>query len=230
MGGDQVNEQYAHWIETLADLQGGRPGYSDQQPESLAALVKIARDIEPTKVIEIGTSYGLSLRAWLEVPSVEVIAIDMFFDPLRKSHEVLPFDWDRVDLIETDVLDVNLSALWKPDDVVILYFDCHGARQMSYVLNVISSLPDWSVVVVDDMWYSPEGLSENNVQCFFDEVVLPQIDASAPHCLRPKSYAPYWEGGSFFSFDEVEPLMSWVKHYRYKLHFEPGVKLVWWVV
>lgn len=223
-------EKYIHWIKTLADLQGGRPGYSDQQPGSLAALVELARKVEPTKVVEIGTSYGLSLRAWLEVPDLEVIAIDMFFDPLRKSHAVLPFDWDRVDLIEADVMNVNLPALWGTDDCVILYFDCHGASQMSYVLEAVSSLPDRSIVAVDDMWYSPEVLDEDNVQAFFDAVVLPQIDADAPHCLRPESYAPYWEGGSFFSFGEVVPLMNWVKQERYRLHFEPGVKLAWWSV
>ena len=229
--GEQVsNERYARWIKILADLQGGRSGYSDQQPESLAALVELARTVKPTKVVEIGTSYGLSLRAWLEVPDVEVVAIDMFFDPLRKSHVVLPFDWDRVDLIETDVMDVNLPALWKPDDVVILYFDCHGARQMRYVLDAIPSLPDWSVVAVDDMWYSPEELNGDNVQAFFDVVILPQIDTDAPHCLRPKDYAFYWEGGSFFSFGEVEPLMSFVNQHRYRLRFEPGIKMVWWGV
>ena len=225
------NEKYAQWIKTLADLQGGRPGYSDQQPESIAALVELATHVEPTKVIEIGTSYGLSLRAWLEVPDLEVIAIDMFFDPLRRSHKVLPFDWDRVDMIETDIANVNLPALWKPDDRVIFYFDCHGAHQMNYVLaRGVPFLPEESVFAVDDVWYSHEELNEDNVQVFFDEVVLSQVDASAPHCLRPKDYAPYWEGGSFFSFDEIAPLMQYVNEREIPLNFEPGVKLVWWWV
>lgn len=223
------NERYAQWIATLAKLQGGRPGYSDQQPESIAALVELAREVKATKVVEIGTSYGLSLRAWLEVPDLEVIAIDMFFDPLRRSHDVLPFDLDRVDMIETDVVNVNLPALWEPDDRVILYFDCHGAYQMGYVLaTAVPSLPEGGVFAVDDMWYSYEGLNEDNLQVFFDEVVLPQLDASAPHCLRPKDHAPYWEGGSFFSFDEVGPLMQYVNEREIHLNFEPGVKLVWW--
>lgn len=225
------NEKYAQWIRVLAELQGGRPGYSDQQPESIAALVKLAERTNPTKVVEIGTSYGLSLRAWLEIPSIEVIAIDMFFNPLWQSHKALPFDTNRVDTIEADIMSVNLPALWEPDDCVILYFDCHGANQMSYTLTkAVPFLPKGSVVAVDDMWYSPEILDENNLQAFLSETVLPQIDEDAPHGLRPSSYAPYWKGGSFFSFDEVTPLMAYLAGNSIPANFEPGIKFLWWQV
>jgi len=219
---------YEEWRLALAKLQGGRTYYRDQTPESIKQLVDLARAYEPNKIIEIGTSYGLSLRAWLHaLPEVHVTAIDFTFNPLRMTTDVVPYDESRVTLVESDVSNVELPMYWHGTDKVILFFDCHGAANMRYTLKHAESLPKGSVFAVDDMWYSEEKLHEGNLEEFYDRVVLPTVD---PHCpVRPVDYSDYWVGGSFYCFDEVHPLMRYLERNRIVATHEPP-KLLYWEV
>lgn len=225
-------ERYEHWRKTLADLQGGRTYFRDQTPESVAALVRLAHDFDPSVIIEIGTNYGLSTRAWLEgSQDAEIVLIDFTFNPLRKSDEVLPIDWDRLTLVEKDVQSVILDRLWDDGDVVLMYFDCHGEGPIKHMLSYVGRMPLFGVIAVDDMWYSKEqisGVYGRDPEEFFQEVVIKQVDPNCP--VRPTDYAHYWKGGSFYGFSEVRPLLEYINTHRIELQFDPDVKLVWWKV
>lgn len=218
---------FREWIGKLALVQN-RLYYRDQSPESLNALVELVHRYKPTKIVELGTLFGFSLRAWLSAKSdAEIVAIDLSFKSLRESQQFLPVDVSRVKFLEQNILKTDFSRLWSEDDKVIFYVDAHDMPNvpiMEYVLeNALPALPQGSVVVVDDLWYSPENLSTDNAAQFFGSTVTNEID---PLQCFDGYYAPYWKGGSFFGFPEVVPLMAWVNRNRIELIFDPMVKLV----
>lgn len=233
-GGERVTKskesrfgEFGQWITKLAVAQN-RLYYRDQTPESMNALVELVHQYQPTKIIEMGTLSGLSLRAWLSADSdAEVIAIDLSLKPLHQSQQVLPVDLSRVRLLEQDILKIDFSRLWTPEDRILLYVDAHDQPNvpiMEHVLqNALPSIPTGSIVAVDDLWYSPSTLDSNNSFKFFEDTVIPQFD---PIIYRTLNYAPYWEGGSFVGFPEVVPLMQWANQHAIKLRFKSEVKMV----
>ncbi len=222
---------------TLADLQEilttlaraqRRLYLRDQTPASLAALITLAEDLQPTRIVELGTCQGLSLRAWLAARTpARVTAIDLSMAALRTSLETAPLDLSRVDLLEQDILKIDFPRLWKTGDRVLLYVDAHDQPQvpiMAHVLeHVLPALPPGSLVVVDDLWRSETPLNPDNAVAFFQDRVLPEID---PLQCFPGHYASYWQGGAFMGFAEVIPFLTWVNNQRLELKLHAGAKLV----
>ena len=222
-----IKETLASWINTIAS-RDKRLYYRDQTVESLSQLVKYVQQYRPTRVVELGTLLGLSLRTWLSADSnLHVTAIDLSFDNLLKSKEFLPLDLSRVTLHQQNILEVDFSRLWASSDRVILYVDAHdmqGVPIMEHVLKyALPVLPRGSVVIVDDLWYSRDELTGENADSFFHSVVINEID---PLQCFDGYYAPYWRGGSFMGFMEVVPLMEWVNCNNVELTFSTGIKSV----
>lgn len=206
--------------------------YRDQTPESLCALVQLVRDFRPTVIVELGTCSGMSLRAWIEAKGeAKIYALDLSFEPLIKSLELLPADLSKVTAIQQDIRTVDFASLWSPGDRVVFYIDAHDlpdVRIMDHVLdNVVPLLPAGSIVAVDDLWQSPVRLTEESSYDFYLNTVCPQFD---PIIYRELSYAPYWEGGSFAGFLEVIPLMKWCNAHSVALRYRAGIKMGHFVV
>lgn len=218
---------FARLIEDLARGQQ-RLYYRDQSPQSLGDLVKMAEDFQPTRIIELGTLSGLSLRAWLAAGTeARLTAVDLSFAALQQSLSVAPVDLSRVRLLEQDILKTDFAGLWRPEDKVLLYIDAHdqpGCLIMEHILNnALPLLPPGSLVVVDDLWHSPETLSPGNVSEFFADEILQEID---PLQCFTGHYAPYWQGGSFLGFAEAVPFLAWVNARKIPLNFSPAHKFV----
>lgn len=221
-------EEYAGWIKVLADYQGGRTYFADQTVESMMLLEKLVEIYKPTVIIELGTAHGLSTRLWIRHAPREtkIICVDASFDPLIGSSVVLPVEMNRLTLMQRWVHDVKLSSLWTDKDIVLLYVDIHSDHR--HVLNHISNLPTGSIVVFDDLWRSSKKLdTDEEKEAFFQEVVIPQVDRTAPLAIMPRDYAPYWKNGGFWGFTEVPIICEWTAANRVKLHWEKGAKLVW---
>jgi len=221
-------EKYQEWINKLAMFQGGRPHFSDQNPESLIVLGKLVRLYDPDIIIELGTAHGLSTRLWCEETdrAVPIICVDAGFDPLRGSSAVLPVDFSRLVLRQSWVHDINLQSQWAGYKRVLLYVDIHSDHQ--HVLNAIPDLPTSSVVIFDDVWRSNHKLeTQEEKDEFLNTVVAPQIDFTAPKAIWPLAYSDYWRYGGFWGFDEVPILCNWVEGNGVQLHWEKDVKLVW---
>ena len=210
----EIPELYNYFSEMIKTVSKAekRLYYRDQTPESLTALVQLVHNYQPTKIIELGTLSGMSLRAWIQAGGeIEIISIDLSFKYLLNSQQILPIDLSRVKLIEQNIMTVDFSNLWNKSDRVLLYIDAHDLPNvpiMAHVLNnVVPLLPEKSTVAIDDLWYSRHLLSDSNAINFFEQVIIPQFD---PIIFRELFYAPYWKGGSFAGFQEVIPLMEWV--------------------
>jgi predicted O-methyltransferase YrrM len=202
--------------------------YRDQSAESLVSLCKTAEELQPTKIVELGTLSGLSLRAWTTAAcQAEIIAIDLSFAALRESESIIPLNLSKVRLIETDILKVDFPTLWSSSDRVLLFIDAHDLENvpiMEYVLNTaLPALPQGSLVMVDDLWHSSGTLDSESAKEYFRSVVINEID---PLLLFEGHFAPYWKGGSFFGFREVVPLLSWANSLAVELSFQPNVKSV----
>jgi len=219
---------FSQMIKTMARAEK-RLYYRDQTPESLAALVQLVDQYKPTKIIELGTLSGMSLRAWLQSNSnAEIIAIDLNFKYLYRSQNILPVDLFRVRLIEKNIMHVDFRQLWNQTDKIILYIDAHDTPDsliMPYLLNtVVPHLPEGSIVAIDDLWYSEQELSENNALAFFDQIVIPQFD---PIIYRKLYFSPYWKKGSYVGFQEVIPLMEWSYRNAINLRTKQMIKMVY---
>lgn len=224
---DSDRQKFKSWIDMFADAED-RLYYRDQTPQSLMTFVKWVEQYKPTKIVEMGTLSGMSLRTWLAASDeVKVAAIDLSFEPLRQSKELLDVDLSRVELVEQDILTVDFGRLWSPEDKVLLYVDAHDLVNvpiMKYVLkNALGSLPPGSVVAVDDLWYCADEVCEESLTKFFEEVTTSCVDSLL--CFDGH-YAPYWKGGFFIGFREVVPLMEWVNRNKVQLVFDPGAKAV----
>jgi len=219
--------EYAEWIEILAKYQGGRPHFSDQTPGSLMLLEKLVKIAAPSSIIELGTAHGLSTRLWLaETKDVSLVCVDAGFDPLRGTSAVLPVDFSRLTLIQKWVHDVNLQELWANERKVFLYVDVHSDHQ--HILDAIHTLPQGSTVVFDDVWHSGKKLAtQEDKDEFVKTVVEPQIDYTAPKAIWPLHYSDYWVRGGFWGFSEVPVICQWTEANKVKLHWEKGVKIVW---
>ena len=216
---------YRHWIDILA-YRDNRLYYRDQTSESLVALGRLARDFDPTVIVELGTLGGLSLRAWLRsAPEARVTAVDLSFATLRESINILPLDLYRITLLEADIMTVDFSSLWGPGDRVLFFVDAHDLPNipiMGHVLGTaVPSLPPGSLMVVDDLWHSPVELSADTAETFLREKVREEIDWL--QCFEAH-YAPYHGGGSFLGFREVVPLLDYVNARGIALRFDGKAK------
>ena len=221
-------EKFTCWIDLLA-LAQKRLYYRDQTPGSLCSLIELVKKFSPTKIIEIGSLFGLSLRAWLEADTnAEIIAVDLSFKPLLQTRDIIPVDLSRVKLIEKSVMEVDFKKLWTQNDRVLFYLDAHdepGVNIIDYIVkNVVPYLPTGSILAIDDLWYSSNQLTKESALDFFDKVVTPQFD---PIICRELYYAPYWKGGSFVGFLEVIPLMKWVNNNNIELTITSDVKMIY---
>jgi len=224
---DYNHRPFQQWIDTLA-LAQNRLYYRDQTPESLKTLVDMVHRHNPTKIVELGTLSGLSLRAWLAAKSeAEIIAVDLSFKALLKSQKILPADFSKVKFLEQDILKTNFSRLWSNSDRMMLYIDAHDTTNvliMRHIIdNMIPILPSDSIIIIDDLWHSQQAVSKDSVCRFFEKIIVNEIDRLL--CFEGY-YAPYWKGGFFIGFREVIPLMEWINHNRIELIFRPGNKVV----
>ncbi|HPC94881.1 MAG TPA: glycosyltransferase [Sedimentisphaerales bacterium] len=215
------------WIDRISSTEN-RLYYRDQSAQTLIALARYARTMNPTVVVELGTLAGLSLRTWIAATErARIYAIDLSFQTLKETGRVLPLDLSRVTLLEQDILKTDFASLWTAQDRVIFFVDAHdlpGVPIMEHVLTTaLPALPDGSLVVVDDLWFSTERLTRDNARSFLDNRVVGEIDEL--QCFEGH-YAPYHGGGSFMGFAEVIPLLKFVNAHRIPLVHEKGGKQV----
>ncbi|MDR2605399.1 MAG: hypothetical protein LBC55_08660, partial [Desulfovibrio sp.] len=202
--------------------------FRDQTSASVQSLHDLAHAFRPTVIVELGTLTGLSLRVWLAAaPEAAVKAVDLSFNALRRYDAMFPLDWSRIETIQTDILKLDFTTLWKSEDRVLLFVDAHDTPEapiMAHVLrNAVPHLPEGSLIVVDDLWYSPENVGKENAREIFRARVLPEIDELQ---LFDAHYAPYHAGGTFWGFREVVPLLRWINRHGTVLQFTPEAKHV----
>ncbi len=218
---------YEEWISTMARAEN-RLYYRDQSSHTMASLARHARHLDPTVIVELGTLAGLSLRTWVTAaPRAKIYAVDLSFATLRETLRLLPVDLSRVTLLEQDILRTDFPRLWTARDRVIFFVDAHDLPDvpiMKHVLGtVLPSLPDGSVVIVDDLWFSEDRLTHETARDFLENRVVGEIDEL--QCFEGY-YAPYHEGGSFMGFAEVLPLLDFVNEHRIPLTHDKGSKHV----
>ncbi|MEN6335042.1 MAG: tetratricopeptide repeat protein, partial [Phycisphaerales bacterium] len=223
-------EDFQEMIDVMARREN-RLYYRDQSARTMSSLAALARQLKPSVIVELGTLGGLSLRTWIASTSqTRIYAVDLSFQTLRETMEFLPADLSRVTLLEQDILKTDFPRLWSPQDKVIFFVDAHDLPNvpiMKHVLEtVLPSLPDGSLVVVDDLWFSEERLTHENARGFLEDRVCNEIDEL--QCFSGH-YAPYHEGGSFLGFAEVIPLLEFVNRCGIPLVHEPGSKHVFFI-
>ena len=216
---------FQHWVDILSFIDK-RLYYRDQSVSSFLSLLKLARNFRPTVIVELGTLGGMSLRTWLMAgPEAQVKAVDLSFDTLCQSDKLIPLDLSRVELIQTDILKLDFRKMWAEQDKVLFFVDAHDQPSvpiMQHVLkDAIPHLPEGSLVVVDDIWHSPEHVNLENAEHIFRERVLHEIDELQ---LFNPYYAPYHAGGTFWGFLEVQPLMHYINKHGIKLDFDNQAK------
>ncbi|MDI6448143.1 glycosyltransferase [Anaerobaca lacustris] len=224
-------EAFEGLISSMARTEN-RLYYRDQSAQTMTSLAGYARALDPTVIVELGTLAGLSLRTWVtSAQRAKIYAVDLSFDKLRETMNLLPVDLSRVTLLEQDILKTDFSCLWTEQDRVIFFVDAHdlpGVPIMEHVLTTaLPALPDGSLVIVDDLWFSEERLTRDNAQAFLDGRVVGEIDEL--QCFEGH-YAPYHEGGSFMGFAEVGPLLEFVNRHGIELRHDVGgkhVSFVW---
>ncbi|MCK5564568.1 MAG: FkbM family methyltransferase [Planctomycetes bacterium] len=224
---EEKQQMFQSWIDRMGRAKK-RIFYRDQTVQSLSFLADLVRKHKPTKIIELGTAAGMSLRTWISATSdTGIVAVDLDFSRLHDNKDIIPLDLSRVKLIEGNILQTDFTPLWDANDRVLFFVDAHDlddAPIMNYILqNVASLLPEGSLIVVDDLWYSSETITESNVQKVFRWITSDQVD---PLQAFEGHYAPYWKGGAFVGFKEVVPLMEWVNRNRIQLQFEHKGKTV----
>jgi len=223
--------EFSELIQSMADADG-RLYYRDQSAQTMASLARYARELDPSVIVELGTLAGLSLRTWIGATErTKIYAVDLSFQKLRETLGSLPVDLSRATLLEQDILKTDFAALWTSQDKVIFFVDAHDLPQvpvMEYVLTTaLPSLPDGSMVVVDDLWFSEERLTHDNARSFLENRVVGEIDEL--QCFEGH-YAPYHAGGSFMGFAEVRPLLAFANQYGIELLHDKGskhVRFVW---
>ncbi len=218
------------WLNLHA-TRGNRLYYRDQSARTMASLAGLAQQFDPTVIVELGTLGGLSLRTWIAATQkARIYAVDLSFQTLRETQEFLPVDLSRVTLLEQDILKVDFSRLWMPQDRVIFFVDAHDLPNVPIMTHVLttaaSSLPDGSVVVIDDLWFSGERLTPTNARAFLEGAVVNEIDEL--QCFHAH-FAPYHEGGSFMGFAEVIPLLRFVNEHGIPLIHDRGGKHAFFV-
>lgn len=205
--------------------------YRDQSARTMASLAGLAQQFDPTVIVELGTLGGLSLRTWIAATrKTRIYAVDLSFQTLRETQEFLPVDLSRATLLEQDILKTDFARLWTPQDRVIFFVDAHDLPNVPIMTHVLTtaapSLPDGSVVVIDDLWFSEERLTPANARAFLEGVVVNEIDEL--QCFHAH-FAPYHGGGSFMGFAEVIPLLRFVNEHGIPLIHDRGGKHAFFV-
>ena len=223
-----AKEKFTSWRETISNIHH-RLYYRDQSPDSFQSLYNLVQSFAPDVIVECGTMSGLSLRCWLLASdSAKIKCIDLSFNPLQESMKIFPLDLSRVDLIQSDILTVDFSTLWNSNDRVLFFVDAHdvpgGTSIMRHILtNAVPHLPEGSLIVVDDVWHSPELITKENAEELYHNLVLPETDELLSFEAH---YAPYHKGGSFWGFSEVIPLLYYINKHAIELEITPKCKHV----
>lgn len=221
---------FRSWIERVSSAEN-RLYYRDQSPRTMLSLAKYAQELGPSVIVELGTLAGLSLRTWVaSAEQARIYAVDLSFRKLRETMAFLPVDLSRVTLLEQDILQTDFSSLWTPQDRVIFFVDAHDLPNVPIMAHVLTAalpaLPDGSLVIVDDLWFSEERLTQENARCFLEGQVLGEVDEL--QCFDGH-FAPYHAGGSFMGFAEVIPLLKFVNRRCIELVHKPDSKHVCFV-
>lgn len=221
---------FQQMIDVMARREN-RLYYRDQSARTMSSLASLAKQLDPAVIVELGTLGGLSLRTWIgSTTKARIYAVDLSFQTLRETMEFLPADLSRVTLLEQDILKTEFARLWSAQDKVIFFVDAHDLPNVPIMKHVLEtalpSLPDGSLVIVDDMWFSEERLTHDNARAFLEGRVFNEIDEL--QCFNGH-YAPYHEGGSFLGFAEVIPLLEFANGHGIPLVHDRGGKHVFFV-
>jgi len=219
------------WIDRLGTATRRRY-FRDQNRDSLALLVSLAQQFAPTKIVELGTGCGASLRAWVHAHTgAEIVTVDTGgLHGVWMSFNACPFDLSDVRAIRANVKDLEAHDLWRADDRVLLYYDIHGESAALHVVSeLIPRLPPGSLVVVDDVWASDfDFFDQDGFWRFFNQSIAQDIDPEQPH-NRPVWWERYWgTGRPVVGFAEIAKLMHFVNRRRLDCRFES--KAMWFYV
>ena len=138
--GPDYRDLFRQWIDAMASADN-RLYYRDQTPEALQWLAETVHRVAPTRIVELGTLAGLSLRTFIEATQgsgAGISAVDLSFNTLRESAGRVPLDLSRVQLLERNILELDFSSLWTAKDTVLLFVDAHDQPQapiMAYLLE-----------------------------------------------------------------------------------------------
>ena len=225
---EKLRKDFSHWIELIKNIKK-RLFYNDQTPDSLISLYELTKEFNPDIIIEIGAGYGLSTRVWpLAAPNAVIHIFDLDFNPFKEIKKIIPINSTNIIFHERNILSVNLSRLWDKKDKVILFIDAHDSPEfniMDYLIQkVFPFLPDDSLIIVDDIWYSKNNLTQKNIKEFFENNIISQIDLLTPFLCY---FAPYFKGGSFCGFREVIPYLNYLNSNKIEINFKENLKHVW---
>jgi len=217
-----MKSPYEDWIERLG-VATRRRYFRDQNPDSLALLVSLAQQFAPTKIVELGTGCGASLRAWVHARTrAEIVTVDTGgLHGVWMSFNACPFDLTNVSPIKANVKNLEAHDLWQATDRVLLYCDVHGFCPMEHILSeLVPFLPPGSLVVVDDVWASEMDFhGQDGFQRFFNRRVAQDIDPDQPD-NKPSTWGRYWgTGRPVAGFAEITGLMDFINHRRLDCRF-----------
>lgn len=202
---------------------------ANHTPHSLLALYKLVKRFRPDAIVEIGTGFGLSTRALnLALGKGVLTTIEGSQYYWNRSREYLPVTEEQLKnmlILNLDPRGVDIPKCWEEYEKVLLFHSTHGLGPAKHVIEATKKLPRLSIVVVDNMWYSEETIDADTVEIFWFEQAVQHVDPKSP--IRPRDYADYWEGGSWFGYSEINAVMAHVNTQQIQLQ-ELKPKMAYW--
>ncbi len=224
-----TNNNFKSWIETIHSYQE-YPDLPLESSQNLEYLQQLGNSYKPNKIIEIGTKWGLSLRTWLKTNTdidQEIISIDFDFNLLNKSQDWLPIDLSKVNLLQQDIFTIDFSQLWNSEDRILLYINLEnqaGIPVMEYIVNnAIPQLPLNSLVVINNIWYSPTVFNQQKINKFIELNLHQDIE---PFSCFDVYYGNYWQGGSILGGNKIISLMECINNNNLEIKIKSKIPMI----